>query len=341
MRFTLALSLATALLRSNDAVNSTGVVLGSGNSCPGGSVKLTTLASCRAGLRLLGHYGDSFLGVEDDSDWPSGCYYCDNDVDGCTTGAWLNTHSTGSANGKAQPYCSYDFTPLVQGKTVFVGDSDIDYWNASLGLIEGSYNVGYGGYTCQNVLDEADNFIATFAPNTVVLVCGENDIATGRSVTSTLVLFNQVVDKYIAGGARVIYIGTKPEPGTTDLHGQYGEYDAAIMARAEALAGGGAPPLVAVDSSAGFVALGNGAELYDDDDLHLSAAGYGHWGGWLTAAFGAGGGDANCYLWRSGECVGGKEEDGEEDLYEDGAAPRAALPAAALAASLAAALALQ
>ena len=104
------------------------VMAGSGNAressllspCP-------SLASCRAGLRLVGHYGDSFLGDEDDSDWPSGCYYCDDDVDGCTTGAWLNTHSTGSANGGAQPYCSYDFTPLVQGKTVFVGDSDIEY----------------------------------------------------------------------------------------------------------------------------------------------------------------------------------------------------------------------
>jgi hypothetical protein len=56
--------------------------------------------------------------------------------------------------------------------------------------------VGYGGYTCRDVLDEADDFIAAFAPSTVVLVWGENDIASGRSVNNTLALFNQVVDKY-------------------------------------------------------------------------------------------------------------------------------------------------
>ncbi|GMI38171.1 hypothetical protein TeGR_g12637 [Tetraparma gracilis] len=107
---------------------------------------MTTLASCRAGLRLVGHYGDSYNGNEDDGDWPSGCYFCD-DTDWCDDGAWLNLHGSGSASDNAKPYCGLDFTPLSLGETLFVGDSDIDYWDASLSLVTPSYNVGYGGYT--------------------------------------------------------------------------------------------------------------------------------------------------------------------------------------------------
>jgi hypothetical protein len=297
--------LAVASLLTTTAGGS--VILGSaGNVCPSSYTKLTTLPSCRAGLRLAGHYGDSFNGDEDDSDWPSGCYYCD-DVDGCKDGAWLNTHSSGSASGNARPYCSSGFTPLAQGETLFVGDSDIDYWDASISLITPSYNVGYGGYTCEDVLGEVATMSDAFAPSTVVLVCGENDLASGTSVSDAFGFFTQVADRYIAAGSRVITIGTKPEPGTTSLHSQYDEYDGLIKDRAETLASAasGLPPLVVIDSNAGFVALGNGADLYAEDDLHLSTVGYGHWGEWLEAAVGAGGGDESCYLWRSGACVAG------------------------------------
>jgi hypothetical protein len=97
------------------------VVLGSaGNVCAADQEKLTTLATCRAGMRLAGQSGDSYNGAETSSDWPSGCYYCD-DVDDCADGTWLNEDSTGEANGGARPYCSSGFLPLSQGETLFVG----------------------------------------------------------------------------------------------------------------------------------------------------------------------------------------------------------------------------
>ncbi|GMH71332.1 hypothetical protein TrST_g3330 [Triparma strigata] len=281
------------------------VEFGSGNACPSGYSKLTSVASCRAGLRLMGHKGESYNGEEDDESWPNGCYFCD-DVKGCSDGAWLNVHSTGQPNGDAKPYCSSDFTPLEQGETLFIGDSDIDYWDESLSLITPSYNVGYGGYTCKNVRDEMSEMSGAFAPSNVVLVCGENDIGGGRGVANTLKYFNEVVDHYIASGSRVFYIGTKPEPETTSIHGLYNEYDISIAERAAtlaAVANGGLPPLVMIDSYAGFVAAGNGADLYKGDGLHLSSSGYALWGSWLGTALGATGDDLNCYLWRSGVCV--------------------------------------
>ena len=99
---------------------------------------------------------------------------------------------------------------------------------------------------------------------------------------------------------------TKPEPETTSIHGLYNEYDISIAERAAtlaAVANGGLPPLVMIDSYAGFVAAGNGADLYKGDGLHLSSSGYALWGSWLGTALGATGDDLNCYLWRSGVCV--------------------------------------
>jgi hypothetical protein len=55
-----------------------------------------------------------------------------------------------------------------------------------------------------------------------------------------------------------------------------------------------------VDAHQGFLDLGNPASLYDDDDLHMSSEGYGHWNNWTHIAMGD---SANCVVWLSGQCV--------------------------------------
>merc|ERR550525_1333316 len=145
-------------------------------------------------------------------------------------------------------------------------------------------------------------FIEAFEPSMVVLVCGENDIANGYDVSSTFDVFSTVVDQYIAGGARVLYIGTKPEPGTTGYHTKYQQYDSYIWDLAANKSGDGLPPLVMIDSYSGFEAIGNADSLYDSDELHLSAEGYSYWTQWAKTALNATGDDANCYAWRSGVC---------------------------------------
>eukprot|EP00966_Prymnesium_polylepis_P205646 4765593-Prymnesium_polylepis.1 len=47
-----------------------------GNSCPSGSTKLTSLATCRAGMHSLGTAGHNFQGSENEPGWPAGCYSC-------------------------------------------------------------------------------------------------------------------------------------------------------------------------------------------------------------------------------------------------------------------------
>jgi len=256
-------------------------------------------------MHSLGTAGTQFLGSENVTDWPAGCYSCSNMAD-CTDGVWFNAHATGAANGQARPLCGPAlYMPPVSGKTLFIGDSDIDFWpNPS--PFPGSYNVGSGGDSCTDVLGEVEGMLATFSPERVVLVCGENDLSSGRNVTQTFDTFSQIVTK-LAAVPRVLYIGTKPEPATTSLHSSYREYDALIKQYAATLAlssGSNLTPLVMVDSYSSLEDLGNGAALYDTDQLHLSATGYGHWSQWATQALNDT--DAvsqSCEVWRSGACV--------------------------------------
>lgn len=79
--------------------------------------------------------------------------------------------------------------------------------------------------------DDLEDILELAAPSTVILVCGENDL-WGQSVSKTFKHFKKVVKKIEATGARVIYMGTKPEPDTTSLHDEYQEYDALIRSLA-------------------------------------------------------------------------------------------------------------
>ena len=86
------------------------------------------------------------------------------------------------------------------------------------------------------------------------------------------------VAKINAAGAKVLYMGTKPEPGTAALHSTYAAYDAMIFEAAESNA-----DLYTVDVTTKFNALGNPASLYQSDDLHLSEEGYVLWTKWVRS----------------------------------------------------------
>lgn len=291
-----------SLLLSVYARDDTVFITELGNSCPKGTAKLTTVVECRAGSRLAGTNGDDYNGEEYRSDWPSGCYHCNN-TKGCIDGSWFNTHPIGAANHNARPYCSDGFVPIQKGQMLMVGDSDIDYWIEWSTVFGNANNIGFGGYTCRNVNDEAQLFIEAFEPSAVVLVCGENDLAYGYNVESKFKSFSKVVGQYLLGGSRVIYIGTKPEPSTTGLHHEYKKYDQLIANLAANMSGTGVPPLTMIDSYGAFEEIGNPKSLYRSDGLHLSDAGYKYWDQWVDAVLNAKENNTNCYLWKSGACA--------------------------------------
>ena len=154
-----------------------------------------------------------------------------NNVDGCKDGTWFNKHTTGSYTAGAIPYCMKD-SFFETGRVIFVGDSDIDFWRTSNTFLSGSYNVGYCGYTCANVLSKIDDMLSVFQPSRVILVCGENDIAAGDDVDEIYNRFNTIIKKINKSDASVIYLGTKQEPVSTELYAKYEAYDSKIKARA-------------------------------------------------------------------------------------------------------------
>jgi len=183
--------------------------------------------------------------------------------------------------------------------TLFAGDSDIEGWSTS-SKFPNSRNTGVGGFTCKQVYRRIRRQLQRFSPERVVLVCGENDL-TSKSVSKTFNDFMDVVTAIVDTGARVVYMGTKPEPDSTGLHSKYRQYDAKIRAKAtEMAASQDAPPLVMVDVYPVFDTIeGNDpGALYQNDDLHLSNYGYSYWNTWATTALA----DESCIRWKDDQC---------------------------------------
>lgn len=296
-----------AQLRSSRRAGSGGsVVYGSDadNSCPSGYARITDLGECRAALPLLeGGDPDGFNGQETDSNYPSGCYSCADDTESCESGVWFNKDLKGAEYKGARPVCKKGFA-IKPGATVFVGDSDIDYWHSSSKAIPGSYNLGIGGQTCKDVQKEIDFILKRFQPGRVVLVCGENDLAGSADVKTTFKRWSAVVSKISAAGVPIVQLGTKPESYTKELHSKYQQFDAKIKAYVTSVSrNDGPPPITFVDTFKAFKERGNKDSLYDPNEapnyLHLGPKGYALWDKWVQLGLGRA---LGCMIWNGGKC---------------------------------------
>jgi len=289
------------------------VVLGTGNECPKERVKVTTKTECQKAMTCGPENvknGD-WNGSENESEWPSGCYYCKN-VKDCTEGTWFNAHPNGSANGKAKPLCVLPTWSGCGGgggnhkEALFAGDSDIQGWPNDLipQVSESFVNKGVGGWTCAKIKKKIQQFLTIYTPDWTVLVCGENDLSYGQSVKQTFKSFKNVVKKIRASDSRVLYIGTKPEPSTKGLHAKYRKYDKKIRNFAIKLAKNTEkPPIIMIDSYKGFENLGNPGKFYNKDELHLSKKGYELWTEWSAKAINEAKNGNSCTVWVSSNCA--------------------------------------
>jgi len=187
-------------------------------------------------------------------------------------------------------------------KKLFLGDSDIDFWDSAT-VFPGSFNVGVGGYTTTDVKNEVDQWVAELDPEWVVLVVGENDLNGRRRKTKkALKQFQSIVETFIRDGSRVLYLGTKPEPGTNSLHGEYRYYDSKIRRFARQLSEGKTtttPRFVMIDVYPAFDNIAENEQLYNSDDLHMSRNGYKYWNKWTKKAMES---PDPCLIWENGEC---------------------------------------
>jgi len=314
------LLLAAALAGASPA-SGQDVILGTGNSCPDGRVKVTCATGCQKAKEAASENiaTSEWNKEETDKKWPSDCYFCDG-VRGCTDGVWFNNHKTGRKKRGAAPLCVLptwdsgcddggDDDGGVTGGHVdvlFAGDSDIRSWpdEMRLKVSTSSVNVGAGGWTCKKLKKKIKGFLEEYTPLWTVVVCGENDLLGNGKVSKAFKSFSKVVKEITRSGSRALYIGTKPEPSTQKLHSKYRKYDQKIRDYAEKLADGvDEPPLVMVDSYRGLEDLGNPLSLYSSDRLHLSRTGYNYWTEWTSVAAAEAHGGSPCTVWQSGECT--------------------------------------
>lgn len=173
--------------------------------------------------------------------------------------------------------------PLATDCVVFVGDSDIAYWEDSGWSTQfpDAVNIGIGGATIRECARHVKSMVEAMRPKGFVVLCsGENDIDPD---TAAEPLFEQwkFVAETILGSEhrpRVIMLSTKPEPKAEEdgLFEIYQSYDALIKEYCNKRAdeADGPPPIVFIDLWEEFHAIGNPRELYRDDGLHMTDMGY-------------------------------------------------------------------
>jgi len=185
-----------------------------GSACPAYYEKIGTWTECRAALDFL-DYKESGTSMDNENEagYPSGCYKCPADVDGCDGGVYFNAHSVGSSVPGTQLVCVHTQDGFATGKTLFIGDSDTDYWATSPSpsgveayAFADSYNVAVAGATCEDVLVEIDTLLQVFQPVAVAITCGENDMTGDNDSPDPDTPPSKAFDHFKQVGLRIVII---------------------------------------------------------------------------------------------------------------------------------------
>ena len=175
------------------------------------------------------------------------------------------------------------------GGVLFVGSSSIRLWSN----LEQSFETqpvvikrGFGGSRLADCVQHLNQLVIPYRPRLVVVYAGDNDLAEGATAEQVRERFQAFVDGVRAAlpHTRIAYLSIKPSPLRAAL--------IPTVQRANALIEGytrTVPGLDYIDVYSKMIDLDGSPrpELYADDRLHLSAAGYALWkqeiAGHLTA----------------------------------------------------------
>ena len=168
--------------------------------------------------------------------------------------------------------------PPPKGGIVFVGASSIVRWNLAESFpdVKDAINRGFGGSEMADSAKYARRVVVAYAPRTVVLYPGENDIARGttpETVGAGFVTFYQTVHTALPK-ARIIAIGLKPTPVRWHLNGKFIEANALIRSYCTSHSN-----CVYLDVSPGMLGADGKPrpELFVSDGQHMTPEGYQVW----------------------------------------------------------------
>jgi lysophospholipase L1-like esterase len=172
---------------------------------------------------------------------------------------------------------------IVSGKSpkeavLFVGSSSIRLWKLDKSFPHlKTANHGFGGSQLEDSVRYFERIVVPVKPTIIVLYAGDNDIASGKSAATVSKDFREFVEKVeqlLPTCRRVIFVSIKPSLKRWALAEKMQETNASIKKICES------------DARLEFVDIwppmlnSNGepkAELFVEDGLHLSEAGYSLW----------------------------------------------------------------
>lgn len=172
--------------------------------------------------------------------------------------------------------------PPPPSPAVFYGSSSIKMWSTlaeDLGSVR-AVNLGFGGSTLEACVRFFDRLVPPTHPCSLVVYAGDNDLGDGRSPDEVAGWFGELIAKVDRDLKRApfAFMSIKPSPARVGLLDQIVEANRAIRAEIAHH-----PSAFYVDVFAPMLAP-NGRprpELFLEDGLHLSRAGYRLWAGIL------------------------------------------------------------
>ena len=169
-------------------------------------------------------------------------------------------------------------TPPPQGAVLFVGSSSIRLWDSLAEDFPGTavVNRGFGGSEIRDSTWYADRIVVPYAPRTVVLYAGENDLASGRTPEQVRADFRAFVERVRRDlpDARIVFIAMKPSPSRAPLLESVRQANALVRDEASRW-----KDVAFVDVFTPMLGPdGQGRpELFGADRLHMNARGYALW----------------------------------------------------------------
>lgn len=173
----------------------------------------------------------------------------------------------------------------AKGGILFLGSSSIRMWTDLAHDFPGLnvINRGFGGSTIPDSVRYVDRIVTPYAPKTIVFYAGDNDLGAGHSPEEVLGDFQALVARVHAKlpATRILFVSIKPSLSRWQLIDGIRATNALVRA------------YVAGDPRLGYVdivppMLGRDGrprpELYREDGLHMTRAGYDIWRGAVAKA---------------------------------------------------------
>lgn len=167
--------------------------------------------------------------------------------------------------------------PPAPGGVLFVGSSSIRLWDLEVSFPGRNYlNRGFGGSTMGELLHYTDRIVLPYRPKVIVLYEGDNDIKLKVTPAAYAEHFKQFVGKVRQQlpTTRILVLGIKPSRSRWELWPTMQEANRLVAELAAT------DPLITVLDTATPLLGEDGLpipELYKQDALHLSPAGYARW----------------------------------------------------------------